>query len=449
MTFPSVFGLGKHEISSYNTIVNSSSSKKLAFAANKTPSKTFKKTALSKNNNKWSSPKHKKKRTDSIKRINTNSFNNTTAIIAILATKFWNNRSFGVQDIYFRQLINNIYQSGSIGYVFTAQNIDWRNQLVYGYYLESAGINWLGRWFPMPDVCYNRSFHDASSISIKDLAKLMQKKGIKIFNTSIGDKLQVYKKLASHPDVAAFQPDTQLLTSGARLKTMLNEYREVYIKPINGTNGRGIFKISLRNNQYYLQSSGSNKAIFCNDIAQILSMIYNKRTVKMLLQAGIRNPGLGGHFDLRVLVQKDARNHWHITGKAARLGLEGSVTTNLHTGGAVREWEQILRERGLSTDEINYINDTVIWLVLKIAEILDRSSVAIGELGLDFIIDEYGKVWFIEANRKPGRQSLDIMGEEAKNTALMRPIEYALYLSGKPYFFESNAPEALPCSAPD
>ncbi|MDR1616130.1 MAG: YheC/YheD family protein [Syntrophomonadaceae bacterium] len=451
MRSPSGFSWGKREVSFYNNIAIAHPSfpkKLLAVTANKITSQSLKKSAFIKNDTKRRP--QKRKNNAGLKPSGGSSFNYKTAIIGILATKFRHN-SFGIQDVYFRQLINNIYQSGGIGYVFTGQNIDWKRRLVYGYYLEDAGINWLERWFPMPDVCYDRSFHETPQTSIKNLAKLMQKKGIKIFNTSIGDKLKVYKTLASYPDVAEYQPDTRLLRSGALLKSMLNKYREVYVKPLNGTKGRGVFKVTMENgnNQYHLRRSGSSQSVFRNDIAQIWSAIYRKHTVKMLVQAGIKNPGLGEHFDLRVLVQKDARNQWHITAKAARLGCGGSVTTNIHTGGVVKELDAILRERGLTSKEINVINKNIIWLTLRIAEILDHSSVAIGELGLDFIIDEYLKVWFIEANRKPGRQILDIMGAEAKNTSFMRPVEYALYLSGKPYGPERSAPAVLTHSAPD
>ena len=55
----------------------------------------------------------------------------------------------------------------------------------------------------------------------------------------------------------------------------------------------------------------------------------------------------------------------------------------------------------------------------------------IGEIGLDFIIDAEGQVWFLEANSKPGRKAFSQMElNKEERLTIMRPMLYARYLAG-------------------
>ena len=67
---------------------------------------------------------------------------------------------------------------------------------------------------------------------------------------------------------------------------------------------------------------------------------------------------------------------------------------------------------------------------VEIAGALGEYSPALGDLGLDFIIDKKGQVWFLEANPRAGRRSVEKMGREAQKLAVLRPMEYACYLAG-------------------
>lgn len=349
-------------------------------------------------------------------------------IIGILATKFFDQRHFGVQDDYFRHYLEHIKTLNGIGYIFSYVDVDWKQNKVRGYFLNDKD-EWQQGRFPLPDVCYNRSFAPSSKVRSKDVVTLLLKKGVKVFNSPVGDKWSVYKKIAQRPETAHCLPDTERLTSGAQLHTMLNKYQEVYIKPSNGTKGQGIYKVSLKDGKYRLQSFSQPTPVIYTTL-KALMVKFNLKKNMLLIQEGIRSPGNREHFDLRVMVQKDRYNHWHITGKAARLGQLGNITTNVHTGGQVKDLNKLLEERGFMPQEIAVINEEINFLSLRIAEILDSTSSALGELGLDFVIDKQGKVWFLEANRKPGRQSMEKMGEDALQLALLRPIEYAVYLAG-------------------
>jgi D-alanine-D-alanine ligase-like ATP-grasp enzyme len=58
---------------------------------------------------------------------------------------------------------------------------------------------------------------------------------------------------------------------------------------------------------------------------------------------------------------------------------------------------------------------------------LDKKVGPIGEVGIDFLIDQAGKVHLIEVNSVPGRNLFKIL-PEIREAAISRPIEYAKYL---------------------
>ena len=151
----------------------------------------------------------------------------------------------------------------------------------------------------------------------------------------------------------------------------------------------------------------------------------------MLVQQGITCPSESGHFDVRVMVQKDEANTWQITGLAARVGMKSRVTTNLHTGGKATNLRKLLAECGFSDNKISEITENIKNLALKIAESIENHVQPIGEIGLDFIIDETDNIWFLEANSKPGRKALSSMEQNGENRlSIIRPMLYARYLAG-------------------
>jgi D-alanine-D-alanine ligase-like ATP-grasp enzyme len=69
-------------------------------------------------------------------------------------------------------------------------------------------------------------------------------------------------------------------------------------------------------------------------------------------------------------------------------------------------------------------------LALRIAKSIAKNTRFLGELGLDFIVDHRGKVWFLEANLKPARAAFGQISKDLRNLTILKPMEYACYLAG-------------------
>ena len=353
-------------------------------------------------------------------------------LIGILAGRYSKERgSFGSQNGFFRSLLASLDSLNGAGFVFCPSDINSERKCIYGYYLTGkTDARWKRMYFPFPDVCYNRYFNDGATPGAYHSIALLARHGVKTFNTSIGSKWAVHRLLIPHRDLAPHLPETRLLDSGHVLVSMIKKHREVNLKPPGGCKGRGIMRVSRKKRAYLLRTAESNSYL-CRSAQEVLQKTKASMNCPMpIVQQSIRFTGNEQHIDFRVLVQKNRFNQWGITGIAARIGANGQITTNLHAGGKAEEAQATLLNQGFSSEQIISIHNSLEKLALRIAEIIDSKSRALGELGLDFLVDKKGKVWFLEANPKPGRRSFKDISPELRRIAVYRPMEYACFLAG-------------------
>lgn len=339
--------------------------------------------------------------------------------------------SFGGQDPYYRTLLSHLRDLNGIGFVFSPKDIDWENQRIRGCYPGEKDGVWHFAWFPYPDAVYNRYFGSPSGVRSRDIMQRFAETDVRCFNTSIGNKWVVYRQLSNHADIKPHLPATELLTGEGNLTNLLRRYRTVYVKPVKGCRGQGILRVKKQNNGYLLQQAGRGAPRSLGNPAAVYRAVGFSKDTPYILQQGIIYPEGSRLFDVRCLVQRNRESTWQITGLAARVGAKGGITANLHTGGYAAELGSVLQSRAFSASRVEEIISTLRRLALSIARILGSRTRALGELGLDFIVDHQGKVWFIEANPKPGRRSFSrLKNKEIRKNAARRPMEYALYLAG-------------------
>lgn len=341
-------------------------------------------------------------------------------------------RSFGAQDRFLRSLLTRMKELGGVAYVFSQQNIDLERKRIHGYCLSrDADSPWIRHWFPLPDVYYNRYFPGVNALRSRDLAIMLSRYGVKSFNSTVGNKWSVFRQLNKERDIARHLPETRLLVSPTSLASLLNRYHGVYVKPVNGCKGRAISRVTRKQGRYLIKSNQAQPGKLLNSVQEVYNRLRTVNSNEILLaQQAIKAPSGQNHFDVRVMLQKDRYNHWSVTGIAAREGVNGHVTTNLHTGGKAASLDAVLKARSMSDDEIENIVGEILRLSLRIGQTLEKRSSALGDLGLDFIIDEQGKVWFLEVNPKPGRRAFSYISKETRKIVVSRPMDYAYYLAG-------------------
>lgn len=287
-----------------------------------------------------------------------------------------------------------------------------------------------------PDIVYNRFFCSSREERRKAATALALLPGSVPWSRGLPDKWRVYNILKSIPQAAYLLPETRLYQGRIGLADMLAE-REygVFLKPRAGSHGkRTLHAMMVQGGAGGLAVSGRNgdnspiQMVFASQeegLDWIHGFIGPRRYIiqpYLHLTASTLQP-----FDVRALMQKNEHGVWTLTGMAVRLGVKGTLTSNLHGGGtAAAPLPFLIQEYGLSGQDIleeltHYAN--------MLPPLLEDACGRLGELGLDFGLDEGGRIWLLEANSKPGRAAFRLTGDtRAARLSAENPLRYARHL---------------------
>ncbi|WP_052088025.1 YheC/YheD family protein [Paenibacillus wynnii] len=302
-----------------------------------------------------------------------------------------------------------------------------------------TGMNWRnGEWVSLetalPDIIYNRCFYGSQNDRNEAAAALAALPQALSWSRGVPDKWGVYEILKRSRRAAVLLPETLLYTGRRRLSNMLAE-REygVFLKPSAGTHGkRTLHALKQRKGGLSVRGRDGENAVFYhnfqnqNDGFDWIDRFIGSRRYIMQPYLQLTNQS-GQPFDVRVLIQKNGRGLWELTGMAVRLGNRGSLTSNLHGGGTAIPILPFLQEEYGSAGQ--YIKEQLTEEAAILPPLLEAACGRLGELGLDFGIDGGGRITLLEANSKPGRTVFQRTGDKrAERHALENPLRYARHL---------------------
>ncbi|BBI32422.1 YheC/YheD family endospore coat-associated protein [Cohnella abietis] len=320
-------------------------------------------------------------------------------------------------------------------FVFTPEDVEESSGKIHAMVYNSEEKRWGRRWVRFPNVIYDRCRIQRSQRFQRLLAFRKRYSHLLFLNRPLRNKWTIYRTLSK---VALFRPHlpiTRLYQSADDVLALLKKFNTVYLKPINGTGGRGILRIDrgkdgalLLQGRNHSRSIVQPRRIARSNLASALGS-WDMHGDKYIVQQGlnIRLPS-GRIHDYRMLVQKNSSGEWEVTGCAGRVGPIRSITSNLHGGGEAASMNSLMRQWIRSDATLSQIRENAEKFGLSIARHLEASYDALCELALDLAIDRSGHVWLIEVNPKPSREVFKKAGEhEVYRRAIVRPIEYALW----------------------
>jgi len=334
-------------------------------------------------------------------------------------------------------------------FVFTPQDVEERSNRIHAMVYSPDTRSWHRRWVRFPHMIYDRCRLQRSK-RFEQLLAFRRKYGhLTFLNRPLRNKWTVYRTLSQ---VAAFRkhlPVTRPFQSADDVLLLLKRFPLVYLKPINGTGGRGILRIERQPSGFLLQGRDHHRRIVApkrvtrHQLAAALRA-WTTKGDRYIAQQGlnIKLPN-GRVHDYRMLVQKNGSGEWEVTGCAGRIGPARSITSNLHGGGEAAPMNRLLQQWVDSEAEIAQIRRTAEKLGVDVARHLESSYGALCELALDLAIDRSGRVWLLEVNPKPAREVFIRAGERSVyRHAITRPLEYALWVYRKKRNLRGAAEEA-------
>jgi glutathione synthase/RimK-type ligase-like ATP-grasp enzyme len=250
----------------------------------------------------------------------------------------------------------------------------------------------------------------------------------------LANKWSMHQVLMKHVEIAGHLPDTKRYAGPAALSKLLSRHRFVYLKPKNGTGGRGIIRVErLAGDAFALQGRNASRDILPARTVGADALGSSMRSWgandRYIMQQGI--PPLltdGRVCDFRLLIQKNGSGAWEVTGCAGRIGPSSSITSNLHGGGQAISMNALLRKR-FDSKTIQSVQSSMNELSLVVAQHLESHYGRLCELGIDLAVDPDGRVWLLEVNPKPSREVFRRIGEmKTYRKAIVRPLEYAKWL---------------------
>jgi hypothetical protein len=328
-------------------------------------------------------------------------------------------------------------QHGVQVYVLTTNDLhpDRHRVLAYEYVQETN--DWRPLWISMPHVIYNRIpfREDEERPEVRRLLQLCRNHpNITLYNPSFFNKRELFQWLKQSKTTRGFAPVTRSYTKELKLLPMLKRYAYLYLKPQSGQAGHGIMRLRRKvpSKQPYLlsiqESKGSQTLRFARypDMRRHLDQLIGDQPY--IVQQGIRLCTVNGRpFDLRVLVQKNRRGRWSVTGIGARIAGEASITTHVPRGGSIEDPRRLLTSAfGPRTSRRLYRRTSN--AAVKIARQIERGCGSLlGEMSMDLGVDVRGRLWFFEANSKP----MKFDEPEIRARSLANIVQYCAYLAAK------------------
>lgn len=300
-------------------------------------------------------------------------------------------------------------------YYFSPLGVNFDTKMIGGYKYEQG--NWVQSEMAFPDVIYNVS--GMKTPAQKKIYRQL-KNSIPFTSHPIGNKLKVYKKVLQMPEFSSYVIPSKKIKKQEVVFKLLDEFNKVIVKPLKGSQGRGVIYLEKKENQFEFVEGFERQLLDKEELESMLTPLIHQKV--MLVQPYISSKTKQGlPFDLRLHVQKNGEGKWGITLIYPRIGSEDGIISNISSGGYIAKLENFL-EREYGPEGYDFERTLEKFAVRFSKELDSLYKNRLDELGIDIGIDENKKIWIYEVNWRPGSayRGLD---------AAMQTIPYAAFLA--------------------
>lgn len=217
-------------------------------------------------------------------------------------------------------------------------------------------------------------------------------------SNNIRGKLRVHRYLSKDGELKPFLPRTTSFRL-KHLKKMLRAFPALYVKPDIGSQGIGVYKISVRSRNFVLRSTSKNRTF--NSPYKLYSFLKKNTSGKLIIQQGIPLETVEDRpYDIRSMMQRKRTGKWTHTGIFAKVGKPEKIVTNYYQGGKIVLLPKVFEQLGLSRKEAEERMQHLANISRNVALQLSKKKRGMYEMGIDFAFDQEGKLWIIEVNSR-------------------------------------------------
>lgn len=318
-------------------------------------------------------------------------------------------------------------------YRFLPSSINPLTHKVHGKKYDSTLQHWVNSEFPIPSLIYDRCFYgdDEHSKQCKPIVSwLKNREDITFLGYGLPNKLELFHTLKNSL-LSPYLPLSQSINEINMVLNELNNQKKLIIKPINGSQGYGIYYLKKIEKNFHVKTEKNRKIIsriFPNEVKLTTWLQALIRQRSYLLQPYLELTNSEQRpFDIRILLQKNEQGDWIERGKGVRSGNAGGILSNLHAGGSVIDFDSW--SSGLSKAQKEYICDELNFITANLPGCLEKELLPLFEIGLDIGVTKNGALWILDVNSKPGRKVLLKTQPDLKEALYLAPLLYGKYLS--------------------
>ncbi|MFK7694105.1 YheC/YheD family protein [Paenibacillus sp. HJGM_3] len=309
-------------------------------------------------------------------------------------------------------------------YSFTPSSINWKRRTIIG--LHRSKGKWMFRRFAFPRSVYNRCY-DLERIKVMRRLEHVIGRQTCFNHTNKFNKFEVHTHLLE--SLAPYLPET-ILYRPEEVVSFLEKHNVIYLKPVYGLQGKGVYRVERKESgEIHIGYHHFSPNTILPDSGKLLKHLEGLiRKKPYIIQQGIPIQQVNEQtFDLRVLVQKNGSGEWSVTNVVSRIAHKGCYNTSISE--TICLSEEALRPF-YAPEQIEVVRLFIESVSVTAAQQLEtRSGLHLGELSVDFALDNDRHFWIIELNGNPQK---DLYKEFESQTAVYKqPMQYAHYLSRK------------------
>lgn len=359
-------------------------------------------------------------------------------LIGIFTAGFTNHdlRPVGQRSRLISNFLSVSSDIGAFCFVFGHHNIDWENAMIKGSFYQKG--HWQQITVPFPDVIYDR-LPNRKTEQLQHLQQVKQRLQhdylIPWFNPAFFDKWDIHEYLQADDRSFTYLPETHLNPSHAKIKSLVDAYGQVFLKPTKGSLGIGIHEVEKsKESQGYncrFHNGKTNRLRQFQTVEALMKQQFPEDKVEhILVQEGIERQRIGDRvFDFRIHTNKNTNDDWVIGAMAAKVAGPDSITTHVNHGGDVKTVQEVFKNVQRRKNIVQQLKHAALNLSVVIEEATEG---VIAEVGFDLGVDQHDNIWLFEANAKPGRHIFNHPKlQDADRVTRKLPMAYAVHLAEK------------------
>lgn len=315
------------------------------------------------------------------------------------------NGTFGDMEPFFQEMSTYCLDRGLPFYVTSLQTL--QDNILTGFWPSAKG--WESLKLPLADVFYNRihSRQLEKSILFDQFTTELQNYQIPMFNTCFLSKFDVHTLLVNEVSLQPHIPETILFQHKDDVCSFIQMHPSTYVKPVFGSQGRSIGKVTKLVKGFRFEHSGDVNDIQIvqtdTELFTVLRRFCKNRS--FILQKGISL--LEWEYkkvDFRVLLHQSKEQDWRVTSMMARIGETGHIVSNVTQGAEMKNGSQFLKDNFDYSGALKLQHRLFQLAKITAQHVNDQHHGLFAELGIDLAFDRDLHPWIIEVNSKPSKK---------------------------------------------